>query len=113
MYLDDIEETTSKYHFENGGSYAIFINEKSPGSYLTQIHVITRPHEIHLLWLLPQYTLMALADVTFTLAGMQFRYSQAPASIKTSLAACWGFNNAVGNAIVSAVAAYPFLNDRV
>lgn len=38
--------------------------------------VINTPNEIHMLWLIPQYVLMAWAEILFIVSGMEFSFTQ-------------------------------------
>lgn len=56
------------------------------------------------MWLVPQFVVMTLGEVMFSVTGLQFSYSQAPESMKAVLQACWQLTVAVGNLIVAIVA---------
>lgn len=65
---------------------------------------IASPNSLTMLWLIPQYVVMTLGEVMFSVTGLEFSYSQAPASMKSVLQACWLLTVAVGNVIVVAIA---------
>lgn len=52
-----------------------------------------------ILWMIPQYVVMALGEVTFSVTGMQFSYSEAPDNMKSAVQALWQLNVAFGNLI--------------
>lgn len=57
-----------------------------------------------MLWLIPQYVVITAAEITFSITGLEFSYSQAPNSMKSVLQASWLLTVAVGNLIVAMVA---------
>jgi solute carrier family 15 oligopeptide transporter 1 len=52
-------------------------------------------------WQLPQYMVITMAEIVFSIPGLQFTYSQAPASMKSVCQACWSLTVAFGNILVS------------
>ena len=47
--------------------------------YLFQQHnllTVTEPNSMHMLWLIPQYFVMTLGEVMFSVTGLEFSYSQ-------------------------------------
>uniref|UniRef100_A0A8C8JHB6 Solute carrier family 15 member 2 n=1 Tax=Oncorhynchus tshawytscha TaxID=74940 RepID=A0A8C8JHB6_ONCTS len=59
---------------------------------------------IGLSWQIPQYALMTAGEVMFSIPGIEFSYSQAPANMKSLLQAGWLLTVAFGNVIVLIVA---------
>lgn len=57
-----------------------------------------------MLWLIPQYVVMTMGEVMFSVTGLEFSYAQAPVSMKSVLQACWLLTVAFGNLIVVIVA---------
>uniref|UniRef100_A0A8K9VGE6 Solute carrier family 15 member 2 n=1 Tax=Oncorhynchus mykiss TaxID=8022 RepID=A0A8K9VGE6_ONCMY len=55
-------------------------------------------------WQIPQYALMTAGEVMFSIPGIEFSYSQAPANMKSLLQAGWLLTVAFGNVIVLIVA---------
>merc|ERR1719348_2716144 len=62
------------------------------------------PNSVHILWLLPQYVVITVGEIMFSITGLEFSYSQAPESMKSVLQACWLLTVAFGNIIVIIVA---------
>uniref|UniRef100_A0A674E857 Solute carrier family 15 member 2 n=1 Tax=Salmo trutta TaxID=8032 RepID=A0A674E857_SALTR len=58
----------------------------------------------HCTWQIPQYALMTAGEVMFSITGIEFSYSQAPANMKSVLQAGWLLTVAFGNVIVLIVA---------
>lgn len=57
-----------------------------------------------MLWLIPQYVVMTLGEVMYSITGLEFSFTQAPESMKSVLQGCWQLTVAVGNLIVVIVA---------
>jgi solute carrier family 15 oligopeptide transporter 1 len=66
-----------KYHdLKQGGSYNLYVNIESAVS-LKVFEVEVVPHnEIHMLWQLPQYFLLTIGEVMFSIPNLQFAYTQ-------------------------------------
>uniref|UniRef100_A0A8C8JFC2 Solute carrier family 15 member 2 n=1 Tax=Oncorhynchus tshawytscha TaxID=74940 RepID=A0A8C8JFC2_ONCTS len=61
-------------------------------------------NNVHIAWQIPQYALMTAGEVMFSIPGIEFSYSQAPANMKSLLQAGWLLTVAFGNVIVLIVA---------
>uniref|UniRef100_A0A674E7D5 Solute carrier family 15 member 2 n=1 Tax=Salmo trutta TaxID=8032 RepID=A0A674E7D5_SALTR len=61
-------------------------------------------NNVHIAWQIPQYALMTAGEVMFSITGIEFSYSQAPANMKSVLQAGWLLTVAFGNVIVLIVA---------
>lgn len=61
---------------------------------------ITPPESVHMLWILPPAMVMDIGIVLFTVPGLEFGYSQAPATMKTVIMGGWMLTSACGNLIV-------------
>ena len=57
-----------------------------------------------MLWLLPQYILITLGEVIYSVTGLHFTFSQAPESMKSVLMGCWQLTIAFGNLVVVLIA---------
>ena len=53
---------------------------------------------------IPQYVLITLGEVLFSVSGLEFAYQQAPLSMKSFLSACWQLTTAFGNLIIIIIA---------
>lgn len=86
-----------------GGVYTVVgsvIGEKSMANVVT----VTEPNSMHILWLIPQYVIITMGEVMFSVTGLEFAFTQAPASMKSLLQASWLLTVAFGNLIVVIVA---------
>ncbi|RXM30429.1 Solute carrier family 15 member 1 [Acipenser ruthenus] len=102
---NDILERTCKVSksFGFGSYYTVVIQnlncERQQVATLTYIEDI-QPNTIHMAWQIPQYFLMTIGEVVFSVTGLEFSYSQAPSNMKSVLQAGWLLTVAVGNIIV-------------
>ncbi|XP_031634096.1 solute carrier family 15 member 2-like isoform X2 [Contarinia nasturtii] len=60
-------------------------------------------HSINMLWQIPQYVILTLGEVMFSVTGLAFSYDQAPASMKSVVQAFWLLTIAFGNVVFVAV----------
>ena len=86
-----------------GGVYALVVGKTLEG-YDSRMFELTEPNSMSMLWLIPQYVVMSLGEVMFSVTGLEFSYSQAPPSLKSLVQACWLLTVAFGNVIVVIVA---------
>ncbi|XP_053389913.1 solute carrier family 15 member 1-like [Mercenaria mercenaria] len=56
------------------------------------------------MWLIPQYILITLGEVLFSVSGLSFAYSQAPTSLKSVVQAVWLVTVSFGDLVVIIVA---------
>ncbi|XP_012222206.1 solute carrier family 15 member 1 isoform X2 [Linepithema humile] len=61
---------------------------------------VTPPNKLHMALMLPQYIIITMAEVMFSVTGLQFAFTQAPESMKSLLQAGWLLSVAFGNLIV-------------
>lgn len=86
-----------------GGVYTVVgsvIGEKPMANVVT----VTEPNSMHILWLIPQYVILTMGEVMFSVTGLEFAFTQAPTSMKSLLQASWLLTVAFGNLIVVIVA---------
>jgi len=95
-----------------GGNFLYIIKKISADNYTISEHIITQPNSIHMLWLVPQYVVITVAEIMFSVTGLQFAFSQAPASMKSVLQACWLLTVAFGNVIVIFLAEFKPFNEQ-
>ena len=65
---------------------------------MTRYNVV-EDNKIHIMWLLPQYIVVTVGEILFSITSLQFAYSQAPPSMKSVLQALFLMTTAVGNLI--------------
>lgn len=61
-----------------------------------RVFPMTAPSSVHMGWLFPQYFLLTVGEVLFSVSGMDFAYSEAPAAMKSILQAANLFTITVG-----------------
>ncbi|XP_076012735.1 solute carrier family 15 member 2 isoform X2 [Genypterus blacodes] len=86
-----------------GASYTVILTEEA-GKIVAHKMEDVKANNVHITWQIPQYVLITVGEVMFSITGLEFSYSQAPASMKSVLQACWLLTVAVGNVIVLIVA---------
>lgn len=74
---------------------------------------ITPPNSVHILWLIPQYVVMTMGEVMFSVTGLEFSFTQAPATMKSVLQSVWLLTVAFGNLIVVLIVEGNFLDAQV
>lgn len=90
---------------EQGGVYSLVVARDPQTNRLRSVlHTLTTPNSIHILWQIPQYFIITASEVMFSVTGLEFSYSQAPASMKSVVQAAWLLTVAFGNIIVILVA---------
>lgn len=62
--------------------------------------VIITASSVSVLWQVPQFFLLMMGEILLSIPGLQFSFTEAPASMKSVLTASWFINNAIGNLIV-------------
>merc|ERR1719244_736630 len=88
-----------------GGVYSLIVaKDPQTNIHRSLVHTLTPPNSIHILWLFPQYFVITVGEIMFSVTGLEFSYSQAPESMKSVLQAAWLLTVAFGNCIVIIVA---------
>lgn len=65
---------------------------------------------VHMVWLLPQYFMIALAEAIVGVTGLVFMNMEAPASLKTVMSAVWFVCHSMGNLINVMILSIGFTN---
>jgi len=98
-YQIDIGSRNLEYVITQGAVKLLILRETSDGSFEEGHIEITAPNTMHMLWLLPQYIIMTLGEVMYSVTGLAFSYAEAPVSMKSVLQSCWLLTVAFGNVI--------------
>ncbi|CAF0821688.1 unnamed protein product [Brachionus calyciflorus] len=95
------------------GQYTVFLfmNEENKLDFVQVTEVYQ--NGISIWWQLIQIFVMTIAEIMFSISGVSFAYSQAPASMKSVLQATWFLTVAFGNLIVVIIAEARFIQDQV
>ncbi|XP_021917359.1 peptide transporter family 1 isoform X3 [Zootermopsis nevadensis] len=94
-----------------GGVYTLIIHE-SANEIRMSLLTITQPNTVHMLWLIPQYFIITMGEVMFSITGLEFSFTQAPVSMKSVLQAGWLLTVAFGNLIVVIIAEAKFFDSQ-
>jgi len=86
-------------HFGAGASYNIFLT----GQQTVSVYEVVTPNSVHIFWLLPQYFVVTVGEILFSITSMEFAYSQAPKSMKSVIQALYLMTTAVGNLITMVI----------
>lgn len=74
-------------------------------SAFVEFQILSSPEKsVNMLWLVPQYVVITMGEVMFSVTGLSFSYDQAPESMKSVVTAFWLLTVAFGNLIVILVA---------
>ncbi|XP_063363292.1 peptide transporter family 1-like [Cydia amplana] len=98
IWMDD-EVVMRHIEMKEGGVYTVVLDEDGD-EYKANVIVITEPNSISMAWLLPQFLIMALAEVLFAVTGNEFAFKESPESMKSVMAAVWMLTEAIGNVII-------------
>jgi len=92
-------EVLPPYEITQGAVNTLIVREIIGSPFATHRVVISEPNSMHMLWLLPQYIIMTLGEVMYSVTGLAFSYAEAPVSMKSVLQSCWLLTVAFGNVI--------------
>ncbi|XP_043674367.1 peptide transporter family 1-like isoform X1 [Vespula pensylvanica] len=95
-----------------GGVYTI-VGHDIPEETKLSIVTVTLPNSMHLFWLLPQYIVITMAEVLFSVTGLEFAFTQSPPSMKSLMQSSWLLTVAFGNLIVVIIAEISFFSRQV
>lgn len=111
VYLDEklLQENVP---FKSGGVYTVVgahVMHNNQSKIAGKTVAVTPPNSLHMAWMLPQYIIITMAEVMFSVTGLQFAFTQAPVSMKSLLTAGWLLSVAFGNLIVVIIkGSHPF-----
>ncbi|CAG9537546.1 unnamed protein product [Cercopithifilaria johnstoni] len=79
---------------ETGGAYVVYITES-----IINVYTVVKPNTVKILWQLPQFFVITVGEVLFSVTGLEFSYSQASPNMKSVLQAVWLMTVFLGNVI--------------
>ncbi|KOB77657.1 Yin, partial [Operophtera brumata] len=109
----DGQTVLKDFKFRAGAVYTINVYNDSNSIFVANPLTITPPNSVHILWLIPQYVVMTMGEVMFSVTGLEFSFTQAPATMKSVLQSVWLLTVAFGNLIVVLIVEGHFLNAQV
>ncbi|CAG2100098.1 unnamed protein product [Medioppia subpectinata] len=83
-----------------GGAYIALVYTDDQGKLKGDVHNIVLPNSVSMFWQITQYSVITAGEIMFSITGLEFSYSQAPASMKSVLQAAWLLTVAFGNLII-------------
>lgn len=98
-YDIEIGSSLVTYEITQGAVNTLILRQNSTGGFDSENVVVSEPNSMHMLWLLPQYIIMTLGEVMYSVTGLAFSYAEAPVSMKSVLQSCWLLTVAFGNVI--------------
>uniref|UniRef100_A0AAQ4QJA3 Solute carrier family 15 member 1 n=1 Tax=Gasterosteus aculeatus aculeatus TaxID=481459 RepID=A0AAQ4QJA3_GASAC len=121
-----VPKGSAQFKIKSAAEECVYTQELGFGSSFTLIipptflecNLLIRPvldmeqNSFHMAWQIPQYFLLTLGEVVFSVTGLEFSYSQAPSNMKSVLQAGWLLTVAVGNIVVLIVAEAATLQDQ-
>ena len=64
--------------------------------------------QLHMLWQFFPYLTLTMAEVLVSVTGLEFAYTQAPASMKSTIMSLWLMTTVLGNVLTASLAAHTF-----
>ncbi|CAH0380952.1 unnamed protein product [Bemisia tabaci] len=105
MYGDQM--VLSNLQIESGGVYTLVI-QKIDSRIVGNLHTITPPATLHLLWMIPQKTVMSIAEVFFAMTYVSFTFTQTPAKMRSIMQSFLSMSMSLGSVVVVLVASVGF-----
>uniref|UniRef100_A0A915L8E2 Uncharacterized protein n=1 Tax=Romanomermis culicivorax TaxID=13658 RepID=A0A915L8E2_ROMCU len=93
----DSEETSAYESAKLGSTSIILINREWKVSMYEQL---VPSFSVHILWQIPQYFLLTLAEILFCITGQEFSYSEAGENMRSIVLAFWYATVAIGNLLI-------------
>ncbi|KAK5983892.1 hypothetical protein GCK32_000849 [Trichostrongylus colubriformis] len=99
--LDGVSFTKNRM----GGVYAMVITgtDSTYETLATTVHTIAPENRVSILWQIPQYFVITVAEILFSVSGLEFAYQEASVQMKAVVQAIWLLTNAIGNIIIMAI----------
>lgn len=92
----DIEQNIE---LKRGGVYIVVLT-KDEDDYNADSTIVTPFNTFPIYWQIPQIVILAVAEILFSITGLEFSYTQAPKSMKSVVYACWSATGGIGNVLV-------------
>lgn len=104
-------QNSSEYSLGNltagtGAIYRVILQPREGGvnEEMMVVYVDVEPNSVSMLWQIPQYVVITAGEILFSITGLEFSYSQAPATMKSCVQAAWLMTVAIGNLIIVVIA---------
>ncbi|CAG0900629.1 unnamed protein product [Darwinula stevensoni] len=73
---------------------------------------VTPPNNISMLLQIPQYVIITIGEILYSITGVEFSYQQAPKSMKAVVTSAWYLTNTFGNLIDIFIVAIKFFDSQ-
>lgn len=77
------------------------------------MNTVSEANSINMLWIVPQFVVMTLGEVMYSVTGLEFSYSQSPESMKSVIQSAWQLTVGVGNLLVVIITGLKFFDSQV
>ncbi|XP_060069395.1 solute carrier family 15 member 1-like [Ylistrum balloti] len=101
---DSWQLTNASMNVGTGASYTVLLYTNNTDTIHTVVYSSVTANTVSLLWMVPQYVIITVGEILFSVSGLAFAYSEAPKSMKSVVQAAWLLTTAVGDLIVVIVA---------
>ncbi|KAK3083214.1 hypothetical protein FSP39_016931, partial [Pinctada imbricata] len=94
-------------------SYTLFLSDLNTNKSIAELFSSTEEGQVSMLWQIPQYMVITMGEILYSITALAFSYSQAPKSMKSVIQAALLMTTAGGSAIVIIVAQVQFFETQV
>ncbi|GAB0094456.1 peptide transporter family 1 [Sergentomyia squamirostris] len=110
VYVNNV--LVDEYELRLGGVHTLILVETTANSFTSNLLEISEPNSMSMLWIAPQYIVLTLGEVMYSVTGLEFSYSQSPESMKSVIQSAWQLTVGVGNVIVTIIASARIFNSQ-
>ncbi|XP_072161359.1 peptide transporter family 1-like [Bemisia tabaci] len=97
---------------ESGGVYTLVL-QKVHSKIVGNLHTITPPAQLHILWMVPQIIVMAISEIFFSVTYLSFTFNEAPVRMKSIISSISFLAISLGNVIVVLISSAKLFNRQV
>ncbi|XP_067825277.1 solute carrier family 15 member 2-like [Heptranchias perlo] len=98
---------------KDGGVYTIALYQANNTKNVTmQLNIDHWPKTVSVLWQIPQYLIISMSEILFSVTGLHLAYTQAPSSMRSVVMAAWFLTIAMGNLIVVVIAECTLISNQ-
>ena len=76
MAGNDNETEVGSLVLVQGGVSTLVITKSEGANPVLRSFILTRENTVHMLWLIPQYFVMTVGEILFSITGLEFSYSR-------------------------------------
>ncbi|ALC48232.1 yin [Drosophila busckii] len=110
--LDINGKRAASFETKTGGLYSLLVQGNALDGYKYNMLEVVAPTSLSILWQLPQIVVMTAAEIMFSVTGLEFSFTQAPASMKSAVQAAWLLSVAFGNLLTVVIAELKFVGSQ-